>query len=163
VTQQQALLKARDKEQAEQTKAMQLQQQANASTAAATRQAQQSQQAASQGLTREQQLAQRGTTVLSGNVMQVTPNHLVVQRQDGLSMKFRVTPQTYVSIDGKRASTAQILQGENALVSYQMSGTEPQAINVQVVTGKPQGGGGGSQQGTGGQSGSSGSSQGGGQ
>ncbi len=59
--------------------------------------------------------------------------------QGGEEMTFQITDRTQVQIDGRRASASAITQGEDARVSYEMSGTQPAAVLVQDVTGNPSG------------------------
>jgi hypothetical protein len=49
-------------------------------------------------------------------------------------MSFRVTPQTRVEIGGRTASASELRQGEDARVSYEVTGeAQPTATSVQVL------------------------------
>lgn len=132
---QRRLAEAQKRAEEETAKAEQAQQQANQATQQATQQAQQAQQQASQGLEQQQQLVRRGEQVLSGQVQRASPSQLVVQPQGGDEMTFQITDRTQVQIDGRQASAAEIIQGGDARVAYEMAGTQPTATLVQVVTG----------------------------
>lgn len=132
---QQELQAAQQKAQQEQQKAEQLQLQANQQTQQATQQAKQSQKQATAALSQQTQQVQRGEQSIQGQVSQANARQIVVQPQGGDAMTFDITGATRVQIDGRQASAAQIRPGENALVSYEVSGTQPTARSVQVVTG----------------------------
>jgi colicin import membrane protein len=121
----------------EQEKAEQLQQQAIEAEAQATREAQASQQEASRALTQQGEQVKRREQTFSGQVSQAAPDSIVVTPQVGAPMRFNVTGNTQVQIDGRRASAAEIQQGGDARVVYQISGSEPTATVVQVITGQP--------------------------
>jgi len=135
---QRRLEEAQQRAEQETAKAQQSQQQANQATQQATQDAQQSQQQASQQLAQET-LVRRGEQVLAGQVQRASPSQLVVQPHGGEEMTFQITDRTQVQIDGLRASASDITQGEDARVSYEMSGAQPTAVLVQVVTGNPSG------------------------
>ncbi|ABS25832.1 hypothetical protein [Anaeromyxobacter sp. Fw109-5] len=132
---QRRLTEAQQRAERETAEAEQAQQQANQRTSQATQEAQQAQQQASRQLDQQQQIVSRGEQVVTGEVRRATPQQLVVQPQSGEPMTFAITPQTRVQIDGRQASAAQLTPGEDAHVSYEMAGTEPTALLVQVVTG----------------------------
>ncbi len=116
----------------EQKKAEQLQQQAIEARSEASRQAEASQREASRALAKQGEYVERQQQTFSGQVTQATPDSIVVTPQVGEPMTFRVTDQTRVHIDGRKASAAEIQQGGDARVAYQISGTEPTAIVVRV-------------------------------
>jgi flagellar biosynthesis GTPase FlhF len=120
----------------EQEKAHQLQQQANLATQQASQQAQVSQQQAAAALAQESRRVQGGEQIVTGVVMQASPQQLVVQPQGGNPVTMQVGLDTRVKIDGREASASDIQQGTDALVSYQMTGTPPQpnATSVSVMT-----------------------------
>ena len=126
---------AQQKMEAEQQKAEQLQLQANEATQLGTERAQRSQQQASRALSQQSARSERGEQQLQGQVSQATSRQLVVQTQSGQAMTFDITGETRIRIDGREATAQQIQPGENALVSYEMSGTEPTALAVQISTG----------------------------
>lgn len=128
---------AQQKAQAEQQKAQQLQFEANEATRQGAQQAQRSQQQASRALAQQSARSDRGEQQLQGQVLQATSRQLVVQPQGGQSMTFDIDKETQIRIDGREATTAQIQPGENALVSYDVAGTQPTARVVQMSTGKP--------------------------
>jgi hypothetical protein len=104
---------------------------------AGTAQAQRSQQQASTALSQQSARSQHGEHQLQGQISQATANELIVQTQGGQSMTFDVTSDTRIRIDGREATMQQIQPGENALVSYEVSGTQPTARVVQISTGNP--------------------------
>jgi colicin import membrane protein len=132
---QQKLTEAQAKAQQEHQKAEQLQQAANQTTQTATQEAQQAQQQATQTLSKEGQQVQQGEQMLSGFVSQATGNQLVVKSQSGEEMKFKVTDQTQIRIDGRQGSATEIVPGADARVSYQVGEMEPAALRVEVITG----------------------------
>jgi colicin import membrane protein len=134
---QRRLTAAQERLASEQEKAEQLQQQANEARAQATRDAQASQQEASRALTQQGDHVKRREQTFSGQVSQTAPDSIVVTPQVGEPMRFKVTGSTQVQIDGRRASAGEIQQGGDARVAYQISGTEPTATVVQVITGQP--------------------------
>lgn len=119
----------------ETNKAKEVQRQANEATRQATQQAQQSQQQASQQLANQAQIVARGQQLASGQVTRASPTQLVVEPQGGQAMTFTLTPQTQVQIDGRQASASEIVQGGEARVSYEVTGTEPTARSVHIMTG----------------------------
>ncbi len=121
----------------EQVKAEQLQQQAIEARTEATREAQASQQEASRALSLQGEHVKRREQTFSGQVSQATADSIVVTPQVGEPMRFKVTDNTRVQIDGRQASAGEIQQGGDARVAYQVSGTEPTATVVQVITGEP--------------------------
>ncbi len=121
----------------EQAKAEQLQQQAIEARMQATREVEASQQEASRALTQQGQHVKRREQTFSGQVSQAAADSIVVTPQVGEPMRFKVTGNTQVQIDGRKASSAQIQQGGDARVAYQVSGTEPTATVIQVITGEP--------------------------
>ena len=120
---------------AEAARARQAQQQANEAMTQATQQAQQSQAQASRQLTTQQQIVARGEQLVAGQVTRSSPEQLVVVPRGGQAMTFRITPQTRVQVDGRQASAAEILQGGDVRVSYDVTGSEPTARSVEIVTG----------------------------
>ncbi|HET7754768.1 MAG TPA: hypothetical protein VFK85_12735 [Anaeromyxobacteraceae bacterium] len=132
---QQELQAAQAKARDEQQKAQQLQQEANRQTRQSTTQAQQSQQQASQALSQQTQRVEAGPMTVQGQVSHSTAGQLTLKPSGGDEMTLRVTEGTRVRIDGRQANAADIKPGENALVSYEVSGTEPTAKSIQVVTG----------------------------
>ena len=121
----------------EQAKAEQLQQQAIEARMQATREVEASQQEASRALTQQGEHVKRREQTFSGQVSQAAADSIVVTPQVGEPMRFKVTGNTQVQIDGRKASSAQIQQGGDARVAYQVSGTEPTATVIQVITGEP--------------------------
>jgi colicin import membrane protein len=135
---QQQLAKEQEQAKLEQEKARQLQEQANAATQQATGNAKQSQQQASQALGTQSKQVQSGQQLISGHVLEAAQDRVVVQPQGGGDpMAFRVTKQTQVQISGQRRSATDLRQGEDARVAYQVSGTQPTAVNIQVVRTNP--------------------------
>ncbi|WP_242342287.1 hypothetical protein [Anaeromyxobacter terrae] len=134
---QRRLNEAQQRAQQETMKAEQAQREANLAIQQSTQQAQQAQQQASRQLTQQQRLVSRGEQILGGQVKQATANQVVVQPPSGDPMTFQITNRTRVQIDGQQASAAQITPGEDARVAYEMTGTQPTAVLVQVVTGNP--------------------------
>ena len=51
-------------------------------------------------------------------------------------MSFRITRQTQVLIDGRKGSPSQIQAGDDARVAYEMTGPQPTATSISVITGK---------------------------
>jgi hypothetical protein len=147
---QQQLVQAQQKAKDEQAKAQQLQQEANQATQRSAQDAQASQRQAAETLSQATRQVQRDEQTVSGMVTQASPGELVVRpRSGGDPMTFRLTEQTQVRIDGRQASATEIRQGADALVSYQVSGTQPTASSVQVLTGSgPAGTGSGSSSGS---------------
>lgn len=134
---QQELQATQQRARQEQEKAQQLQLQANRETEQATQQAQRSQQQASRALAQQSQQVQRGQQQIQGQVQQSTGQQLVVQPQSGTNpLTLQITGDTQIRIDGRQASASEIQPGENALVSYEVSGTQPTARSVQIVTGR---------------------------
>jgi colicin import membrane protein len=134
---QQELQLAQQKAQTEQQKAQQLQLEANVATEQGAKQAQRSQQQASRALSQQSARIGRGEQQLQGQVSQATSRQLVMQTQGGQAMTFDLDADTRIRIDGREATAAQIQPGENALVSYEVSGTQPTARVVQISTGNP--------------------------
>jgi hypothetical protein len=135
---QQELAQAQQTARTEQTKAQQLQREANQATQRSMQTAQQSQQQASQALSQSSQDLKQGQQRVSGLVQQAGARQLVVQPMGGgEAMTMRVTPDTNVIIDGQRRSASQLKQGQQAIVAYRVSGTQPTALSVQVSTGHP--------------------------
>jgi hypothetical protein len=132
---QRRLSEAQDRLKAEQEEAEQLQRQAVEARREAMPQAEASQREATQALTRQGEQVQREQHTFSGQLTGATPDSIVVTPQAGEPMTFKVTDRTQVQIDGRRASSAEIRQGGDARVSYQMSGSQPTAVVVQVMTG----------------------------
>jgi hypothetical protein len=136
---QQRLAQAQEKARQEQEKARQLQQEASQATERASADARQSQAQASQALAQQSEQVARGEQALSGQVLRATENEIEVKPTGGGdTMKFRVTEQTRIQIAGRQASASDLRQGEDARVSYEVSGTEPTAISVQVLRAEPQ-------------------------
>jgi hypothetical protein len=71
-------------------------------------------------------------------VSQANPDSIVVTPQAGSPMTFKINDRTQVQIDGRQASAGEIRQGGDARVAYQMSGAEPTATVIQVITGQVQ-------------------------
>lgn len=141
---QRALNEAQQRAEQATARAEEAQRQANEATRRATQQAQQAQQQATQQLARQEQLVTRGEQVLSGQVTRSTSRQLEVQLPNGDPMSFALTPRTRVEIDGRQAAASDLTPGEDARVSYELSGTEPTALLVQVMRGVPSGTGTGS-------------------
>lgn len=142
----QQLLRAQDHARQEQAKARQLQEQANLATRDATQQAERSQQQASRALAEQGRQLDRGELTVTGHVTHATADQLVVQPQSGGPMTFHVGSATRVLIDGHGANAADIQQGQDALVAYDVAGEQPTAKLVQIRTGRT---GGAQEQGTG--------------
>jgi colicin import membrane protein len=150
----QELQQAQQRERQEQAKAEQLQQQASQATRQATQQAQQSQQRAATALSTETQRTERGEHTVSGQVVAAAPTQLVLQASAG-QMTLQLDENTKVRIDGRESSASQIVQGEQARVSFQTStSSRPTATSVEVSStgqlppaGESQGMGSSSQQG----------------
>lgn len=131
---QQRLTQAQERSRQEQEKAQQLQREANEATERATAEAQRAQREASQALARQSARAERGEQMLSGQVIQATDEQLVVRpTTGGDTMTFRVTDETRIDISGRKGSASELRQGEDARVSYEVSGTEPRAVSIQVM------------------------------
>ncbi len=132
---QQRLAQAQEKSKAEQEKARQAQLEANQATERATAEARRSQQQASRALAQQSEKLQRGEQTLSGEVLRATDEALEVRPKDGGdAMSFRVTPETRVEIGGRAASASELRQGEDARVSYEVTGeAQPTATSVQVL------------------------------
>jgi hypothetical protein len=128
------LAQAQEKSKAEQEKAGRLQQEATQATQRASAEAHRSQEDASRALGRQSAQMTRGEQALSGQVLRATNDELEVQPSGGGdAMRFRVTQRTRIEIGGRQASASDLQQGEDARVSYEISGTEPTAISVQVL------------------------------
>lgn len=132
---QRRLDEAQRRAEAETNKAREAQQQANEATRQATQQAQQAQQQASQQLANQAQIVARGEQLVAGQVTRASPTQLVVEPRDGQAMTFTLTPDTRVQIDGRQASATEIVQGGEARVAYEVTGTEPTARSVHIMTG----------------------------
>lgn len=131
---QQRLAQAQEKARQEQEKARQAQLDANKATERASAEAQEAQQQASRALAQQSQQTARGEQALSGQVLRASDDQLVVRPQGGGdTMTFRVTEQTRIEISGRQASASDLQQGEDARVSYEVSGTQPTALSVQVL------------------------------
>jgi colicin import membrane protein len=131
---QRRLAEAQEKARQEHEKARQFQQEANRATQQASADAQQAQQQASQALTRQSERIESGEQVLSGQVLQATGEQVVVRPQGGGDpMTFVVNEQTRVQIGNQQGSASDLRQGEDARVSYELSGTEPTATSIQVL------------------------------
>ncbi len=132
---QQRLAAAQEKARAEQEKARQMQLDANQATERASAEARQSQQDASRALAQQSAQSARGEQALSGQVLRADQGRIVVRPQGGGDeMTFRVTDRTRIEISGRQASASDLMQGEDARVSYEVSGgAEPTAISVQVL------------------------------
>jgi hypothetical protein len=131
---QQQLADAQAKARTEQEKARQFQAEASQATRSAMEGAQQSQQQASRALSKQSQHLAAGEQLVSGQILQASGDQLVVSPDGGgAPMTFSVTGQTQVRISGQRASAEDIQQGEDARVSYVVSGTRPEAVMVQVM------------------------------
>ncbi len=131
---QRRLDEAQRRAEAETTKAKEVQRQANEATREATQQAQQAQAQASRQLANQEQIVARGEQLVAGQVTRASPTELVVE-QGGKAMTFTLTPDTRVQIDGRQASAADIVQGGEARVAYEVTGTEPTARSVHIMTG----------------------------
>lgn len=134
---QQALQAAQLEAEREAQKARELQLEANRVTARAADQARHSQQDATRALAETTQRLDRGQQLVRGVVSRSDGRTLVVQPQGGSPMALDIVGDTRVRIDGRQASASEIRQGESALVSYEMSGTQPTAVSVQVSRGLP--------------------------
>lgn len=162
---QQALVKSQQKAQQEQQKAQDLQNQANQLRQQADQASAQAQARASQSLQQQGQQLARHEQATVGQITHASANALSLQLQDGTSMDFSVNPSTRVIIDGKASQATELQPGEDAHVTYKLSGAQPVATAVQAASGTPGAatgpqGAGESQQGQQGSSGSqSGSSQ----
>ncbi len=132
---QRRLAEAQRRAENETLKAQQAQQQANQATRQATQEASQAQQQAASQLANQQQIVSRGEQVVSGQVASASPTELVLQAPSGQPSTFAITPDTRVLIDGRRASAAEIVQGGEARVSYDVTGRSPTALSVHVMTG----------------------------
>ncbi len=131
---QQRLAQAQEKAKGEQEKARQLQQEANQATQRASAEASRSQKDASRALAQQSEKVARGEQALSGQVLRATDEEIEVQPAGGGdTMKFRLTERTRIEISGRRASASDLMQGEDARVSYEVSGTKPTALSVQVL------------------------------
>lgn len=131
---QRRLAEARQRAQSEAEKARRLQEEANQATERAGEQARESQQQASSALATQSERTRRGEQMISGQVLRASDDELVVRlRGRDESMTFRITEQTQVRIAGAQATASEIRQGEDARVSYQVSGIEPMATEVQVL------------------------------
>jgi len=128
----QELQQAQQRERQEQARAEQLQQQASQATQQATQQAQQSQQRAATALSTETERTQRGEHTVSGQVVAAAPTQLVLKASAG-QMTLQLDENTKVRIDGRESSASQIVQGEQARVSFQTStSSRPTATSVEV-------------------------------
>lgn len=135
---QQALVKAQEKARQEQLKAQQLQTQASELTQQASRTTQRSQARASEALSQQGQQMARHQQSTAGQVTDAGPEHVTVRGRDGTSMTFQVTGDTRVTVDGHHAAAADLQPGEDAQIAYQVSGSEPVALVIQVASGNPQ-------------------------
>lgn len=136
---QQKLTEARAKAEQEQLKAQQLQREASQTTQAAMQQTQQSQERASQALEQRSRGIGQGEQTVSGFVARASGNELVVQPQRGGAMSFQVGADTQVRIDGREATAADIRQGSDARVAYDIAGGQAKAVRIEVNTGQPPG------------------------
>ncbi|MFL5263600.1 MAG: hypothetical protein ACJ79E_04625 [Anaeromyxobacteraceae bacterium] len=128
----QDLQQAQQRERQEQAKAEQLQQQASQATQQATQQAQQSQQRAATALSTETERTERGEHTVSGEVVAAAPTQLVLKASAG-QMTLQLDQNTKVRIDGRESSASQIVQGEQARVSFETStSSRPTATSVEV-------------------------------
>ena len=135
---QQGLVKAQEKSREEQQKAQEFQTNANQAAQQASRTTQQSQARASQALSQQGQQMARQQQSTAGQVTDASPGHVTVRGRDGTPMTFLVTGDTRVMVDGRPAAAADLLPGEDAQVAYQVSGSRPIALVVQVASGNPQ-------------------------
>lgn len=139
----QQLTQAQERARQEQAKAQQLQEQANEATRRSTQQAQDAQGQATQALTRQGEQLDRGELTVSGHVTRASEDRLVVQPPGGAPMTFTLGDDTRVRIDGRSASAAEIRQGHDALVAYDVAraagiaGDPPTATLVEIRTGQP--------------------------
>jgi multidrug efflux pump subunit AcrA (membrane-fusion protein) len=136
---QQKLLADQARARQEQQKAEQLQREANQATQAAARQAPQAQQQAENALSQQGQLVRRGEQTIAGHIASANRNQIVLRPPEGYPMAFAVTDQTKVSVDGRTAHATDLREGQEARVAYSVSGTQPTALVVQVLTGNPMG------------------------
>jgi hypothetical protein len=132
---QRRLTEAQRKLESEQQKAEELQQQAIQARREATEQAEVSQREASRALATQGELVDRQEQTFSGQVSEATSDALVVTPQSGEPMTFKVTNRTQVQIDGRQATAAEVRQGADARVAYQMSGAGATATTIQVISG----------------------------
>lgn len=132
---QQRLAQAQEKAKAEQEKARLAQQEANLATERATGEARRSQQQAARALAQQSERLGRGEQTLSGEVLRATDQEIEVRpKSGGDAMRFRVTRETRVEIGGRMVSASDLQQGEDARVSYEVTGeAQPTAISVQVL------------------------------
>ncbi len=129
---QQELTQAQQKARQEQAKAQQLQQQANQATQQATQQAEQSQRRATTALSSEAARTARGEHTVAGQIVAAGPEQLVLQASSG-PMTLQMDQNTRVTIDGRESSATNIVQGEQARVSFQASSSSrPTATLVEV-------------------------------
>jgi colicin import membrane protein len=134
---QRRLSEAQARVEQEQVKAERLQREAIQAREEATPRASAAQQEASRALTQQGEHVQRQEQTFSGQVTQASADSLVVTPETGEPMTFKITDATEVRIDGRRASAADVQQGADARVAYQISGAEAAATTVQVMTGQP--------------------------
>ncbi len=135
---QRKLTQAQQTAREEQAQAEQLQREANRVTQQSASRAQESQQQAQQALARQGRRVERDQQEVRGVVLRANAGQLLVKPPNGDAMSFHVGDQTRVQIDGRAAHAADIRQGEDALVAYRMSGSQPVALTVEVATGHPE-------------------------
>ncbi len=135
---QQALVKAQERARIEQQKAQQLQAEASRVTQEASRTTQRSQAQASHALSQQGRQMARHQQSTAGQVTDASAGKVTVRLQDGSSMSFLVTENTHVMVDGRRAEATELQAGEDAQIAYQVSGSQPTALVIQVASGNPQ-------------------------
>lgn len=135
---QQELVEAQEKARVEQQKAQQLQTQASAATQDASRTTQRTQAQASSALSQQGQQMARHQQSTAGQVTGASAGSVTVRGHDGVSMTFLVDENTRVMVDGRPASSAELQPGEDAQIAYQVSGSQPTAMVIQVASGNPQ-------------------------
>lgn len=138
---QQELVKAQEEARVEQQKAQQLQAQASTTTQDASRTTKRSQAQASSALSQQGEQMARHQQSTAGQVTDASAGSVTVRGQDGTSMTFLVTERTRVMVDGRQARSTDLQAGEDAQIAYQVSGSQPTAMVIQVASGNPQTGG----------------------
>jgi hypothetical protein len=133
---QRRLIDAQQRAEREQEKARQLQAEAYQAMQRASDVATPAQQEALQSMATQLRRIERGEGTILGQVTSASAEEIVVRPPVGETMKFRVTDDTRVQIDGRESSAARIRQGEDARVSYQIVGNQPVAIAVKVMSGE---------------------------
>jgi hypothetical protein len=73
-----------------------------------------------------------GTKTVSGEVADVSRDHVTVNRSDGSPMDLRVTGSTKVTVGGKKAQVGALEQGDQVRASYAQSGGAATATRIDV-------------------------------